>query len=289
VTLGGSGGLSERSLPELERDVLALWGQVDSLRAGDPAALETVRAAVDLLDRGEQRVASYDEELDRVTVNLWLKLAVVLLFRLAEIEVTESGPFQYVDRLPLKRDHAPRQVRAVPGAVARWGSFIGRGCVLMPSFVNIGAYIGEGTMIDTWATIGSCAQIGADVHIAGGVGIGGVLEPPSSEPVFVGRRCFIGSRSVLAEGARVGSGSIVGAGTVLTGSIPVIDAETGEELSRGVIPPSSVAIGATRARRFPGGDFGLPCVLILRRLDPDEQHEKAALNALVRDHGLALS
>ena len=156
----------------------------------------------------------------------------------------------------------------------------------MPSYVNIGAYVDEYTMVDTWATVGSCAQIGKNVHLSGGVGIGGVLEPPNAVPVIVGDECLIGSRCIVAEGARVGNGVVLGAGAVLTGSLPVIDAATGEELGRGEIPPLCVAVQATRSRSFPGGDFGLPCVLVLRYLDEGERHDKATLNEILRTHGV---
>jgi 2,3,4,5-tetrahydropyridine-2-carboxylate N-succinyltransferase len=157
---------------------------------------------------------------------------------------------------------------------------------MMPSFVNIGAWVGENTMVDTWATVGSCAQIGRNVHLSGGVGIGGVLEPPNATPVVVGDECLIGSRCIVAEGARVGDGVVLGAGAVLTASIPVIDAETGEEVSRGEIPSWCVAVQASRPREFPGGEFGLPCVLIVKHLSEGERHDKSALNAVLRTHGV---
>jgi 2,3,4,5-tetrahydropyridine-2-carboxylate N-succinyltransferase len=157
----------------------------------------------------------------------------------------------------------------------------------MPSFTNIGARVGARSMVDTWATVGSCAQIGADVHLSGGVGVGGVLEPPQAAPVMIGDQAMIGSRSMIVEGARVGEGAMVGAGVILAKSIPVIDAETGEEISRGVVPPWCVAVQASRKREFPGGEFGLPCVLIIKRLVEGERHDKAQLNAALREHGIA--
>ena len=178
-------------------------------------------------------------------------------------------------------------MRVVPGASARIGSFLDRGVVMMPSYVNIGARVGANTMVDTWATVGSCAQIGANVHLSGGVGIGGVLEPPQASPVMVGDDCLIGSRCIVADGARVGDGTVLGAGCILTSSIPVIDAQTGEELSRGVEPSWRVAVSATRPRSFPGGDFGLPCVLVIKRLDEGERHDKGKLNEVLRSHGAA--
>jgi 2,3,4,5-tetrahydropyridine-2-carboxylate N-succinyltransferase len=177
-------------------------------------------------------------------------------------------------------------VRVVPGASARRGAFLDRGVILMPSYVNIGARVGAGSMVDTWATVGSCAQIGANVHLSGGVGIGGVLEPPQAAPVIIEDDVMVGSRSMIVEGARVGRGAFIGAGVILAASIPVIDAETGEELSRGVVPPWCVAVQATRPRAFPGGEFGLPCVLVIKRLTEGERHDKSKLNSLLRDHGL---
>jgi len=244
-----------------------------------------VHEAIQLLDSGAARVA---EVVDgEVVVHEWLKYAVLLLFRLSKMETIELGPFEYVDKIPLKHDYEGAKVRAVPGSQARWGSYLAPGVVLMPSYVNIGARVGEDTMVDTWATVGSCAQIGARVHLSGGVGIGGVLEPPQAAPVIVGDDALIGSRCIVAEGARVGQGAVLGAGCIITATIPVIDAETGEELSRGVVPDWCVAVSATRARTFPGGEFGLPCVLVLKRLNEGERHEKSQLNAVLRDHGVA--
>jgi 2,3,4,5-tetrahydropyridine-2-carboxylate N-succinyltransferase len=159
---------------------------------------------------------------------------------------------------------------------------------MMPSYVNIGAYVDEGSMVDTWATVGSCAQVGARVHLSGGVGVGGVLEPPQAAPVMIGDDCLIGSRCIIAEGARVGHGAVLGAACVLTGSIPVIDAATGDELGRGVVPSWCVAVSATRTRSFAGGEFGLPCVLVIKRLAEGERHDKAALNDVLRTHGAAV-
>ena len=158
---------------------------------------------------------------------------------------------------------------------------------MMPSYVNIGARVGANSMVDTWATVGSCAQIGANVHLGGGVGIGGVLEPPQAAPVIIEDDCMIFSRCIVVDGARVGAGTVLGAGCVLSSSIPVIDAETGEELGRGHVPPWSVAVSATRPRQFPGGEFGLPCVLVIKRLTEGERHDKAQLNSILRDHGVA--
>jgi 2,3,4,5-tetrahydropyridine-2,6-dicarboxylate N-succinyltransferase len=274
----------------LATQITDLWERRDQLSPADTDAFEVVRQAIDLIDSGEVRVADVtgDGVADAdVTVNEWAKLAILLLFRLSAMETTELGPFEYADKIPLKRDYQAAGVRVVPGASARWGSHLAKGVVMMPSYVNIGAYVGENSMVDTWATVGSCAQIGANVHLSGGVGIGGVLEPANASPVIIGDECMIGSRCIVAEGARVGAGTILGAGCVLTGSIPVYDAETGEEISRGRVPSWSVAVSATRPRSFPGGDFGLPCVLVIKRLEPGERHDKSKLNDILRDHGAA--
>ncbi len=274
-------------MSDLARQITALWEARDDLASVMPEAeaRATVHAAIALLDSGEGRVA---EVVDgEVVVHEWLKYAVLLLFRLSAMETTELGPFEYVDKIPLKHDYAGARVRVVPGASARWGSYLAPGVVMMPSYVNIGARVGADTMVDTWATVGSCAQIGERVHLSGGVGIGGVLEPPQAAPVVVGDDALIGSRCIVAEGARVGTGAVLGAGCILTASIPVIDAQTGEELSRGIVPDWCVAVSATRPRAFPGGEFGLPCVLVVKRLTEGERHEKSALNAVLRDHGVA--
>jgi 2,3,4,5-tetrahydropyridine-2-carboxylate N-succinyltransferase len=270
---------------DLQATIEDLWERRADLGPGDDDARRAVEEAIDLLDRGEARIAEVGAD-GEVVVHQWLKQAVLLLFRLNEIETVEVGPFEYADKLPLKRDFAAAGVRVVPGASARRGSFLDRGVILMPSYVNIGARVGAGSMVDTWATVGSCAQIGANVHLSGGVGIGGVLEPPQAAPVIIEDDVMVGSRSMIVEGARVGRGAFIGAGVILAASIPVIDAETGEELSRGAVPPWCVAVQATRPRSFPGGDFGLPCVLVIKRLTEGERHDKSKLNDLLRDHGL---
>jgi 2,3,4,5-tetrahydropyridine-2-carboxylate N-succinyltransferase len=203
------------------------------------------------------------------------------------MQVIELGPFEYVDKLPLKHGYRGAGVRVVPGASARFGAFLGNGVVMMPSYVNIGAYVGEGSMTDTWSTVGSCAQIGKNVHLAGGVGIGGVLEPPNAVPVVVEDDVFVGSRCMIVGGARVRAGAKLGAGVILTESTPVIEAETGKEVGRGVIPPRAVVVQGTRMKDFPGGQFGLPCALILRYLDEGQGHDKLQLNAILREHGIA--
>lgn len=275
-------------MANLEKAVGELWEARDGLDPRDEEARAIVHEAIDLLDNGQARVAEVDRASGQVTVAEWLKWAILLLFRLSDVETTELGPFEYADRIPLKHGYAETGVRVVPGASARWGSFLERGVILMPSYVNIGARVGAGTMVDTWATVGSCAQIGANVHLSGGVGIGGVLEPPQAVPVVVEDEAMIGSRCMVVEGARVGAGAVLGAGTILNPSIPVIDVETGAELSRGVVPPWCVAVSGTRPRAFPGGTFGMACVLVLRHLHEGERHDKATLNEVLRDHGVSV-
>jgi 2,3,4,5-tetrahydropyridine-2-carboxylate N-succinyltransferase len=266
----------------------ALWDRAPDLSPTDTEALDVVTEAVELLDSGEARVAEVDPTTDRVVVHQWLKHAILLLFRLRSMETVEVGPFEFADKLPLKHDFAAKGVRVVPGASARWGSYLAPGVICMPSYVNIGARVGAGTMVDTWATVGSCAQIGEQVHLSGGVGIGGVLEPAQAAPVIIEDEVMIGSRAMITQGARVGRGSVLGEGTILNPTIPVIDAETGDELGRGHVPPWSVAVQASRRRDFPGGEFYLPCVLVLKRLTEGQRHDKAQLNDILRTHGVSM-
>ena len=274
-------------MADLQAEIEELWDRRGELAAGDADALAVVRQAIDQLDRGEVRAAEVDAATGQVVVNVWVKQAILLLFRLSAMETVELGPFEYADRIPLKHGYAQAGVRVVPGASARWGSYLERGVVMMPSYVNIGARVGANTMVDTWATVGSCAQVGDNVHLSGGVGVGGVLEPPQAAPVMIGDDCLIGSRCMIVEGARVGQGCVLGAGLILSSTIPVIDAETGETLGRGEIPPWSVAIMATRPRSYPGGQFGLPCALVVKRLSEGQRHDKAQLEAVLRQHGVA--
>jgi 2,3,4,5-tetrahydropyridine-2,6-dicarboxylate N-succinyltransferase len=269
---------------QLEKQIGELWSARDTLGRHDEDTREAIVAAIELLDTGAARVAEIVG--DEVVVHPWLHQAILLYFLVSEIEVAELGPFEFADKIPLKRGYVESGVRVVPGASARFGAFLDRGVVMMPSYVNIGARVGAETMVDTWATVGSCAQVGARVHLSGGVGIGGVLEPPGAVPVVVEDEAMIGSRSMVTEGARVGQGAVLGAGTILTGSMPVYDADSGDELSRGRVPSWSVAVGASRRREFPGGEFFLPCVLVLRRLTPGERHDKAQLNEILREAGV---
>lgn len=273
-------------MADLQAQIDELWTRRTELEPGDKAARKLIREAVDLLDTGQARVAEVIG--GRIVVHQWLKVAILLLFRVSKMKTTELGPFEYADKIPLKRGYKEAGVRVVPGASARYGSFLERGVVLMPSYVNVGAYVGHNTMVDTWATVGSCAQIGANVHLSGGVGIGGVLEPPQAAPVVVEDDCFIGSRCIVAEGAHIGRNSVLGAGLILTGTVPVIDAQTGAEVGRGKVPPNSVVITASRIRQFGNHEFGLPCALVIKHLREGERHDKAMLNDLLRDHGATI-
>jgi 2,3,4,5-tetrahydropyridine-2-carboxylate N-succinyltransferase len=247
-------------------------------------ARELVSGVIGQLDRGEIRVAEVVD--DQVVVNESAKHAILMWFRVNEMEAIEAGPFEYVDKLPLKHGYEAAGVRVVPGASARFGAFLARGVVMMPSYVNIGAHVDSATMVDTWATVGSCAQIGKNVHLSGGVGIGGVLEPPQAVPVIVEDDCFIGSRCMIVDGARVKQGAKLGAGLVVTSTTHVIEAETGKELPRGVIPERAVVIQGTRMKEFEGGTFGVPCALVLRYLAEGAGHDKLQLNAILREHGI---
>ena len=273
-------------MADLQASIEQLWEHRGELDPHDDETNRLILEAVTLLDRGEARIAELTAD-GGVLVHDWLKLAILLYFRQSEIATIELGPFEYADKIPLKHDFQAAGVRVVPGASARFGSFLDRGAVMMPSYVNIGARVGANSMVDTWATVGSCAQVGANVHLGGGVGIGGVLEPPQAAPVIIEDDCMIFSRCIVVDGARVGQGSVLGAGCILSSTIPVIDVETGDELGRGYVPPWSVAVTATRPRQFPGGEFGLPCVAVIKRLDEGERHDKAQLNEILRGHGVA--
>jgi 2,3,4,5-tetrahydropyridine-2-carboxylate N-succinyltransferase len=241
----------------------------------------TVEETIAALDSGELRVA---EKVDgEWRVNEDAKAAILEYFRIRKVEPMEVGPFEYLDKIPLKRDYAERGVRVVPPATARYGSFLSRGVVLMPSYVNIGAWVGPNTMVDTWATVGSCAQIGADVHLAGGVGIGGVLEPVNARPVIVEDGAFIGSRCILTEGILVGEGAVLAPNVSLTGSVPVIDVTGAEPVEhRGYVPPRAVVVPGTRPKEFPAGTFQLGCALIVGWRN-EQTDLKTSLNDVLRE------
>jgi 2,3,4,5-tetrahydropyridine-2,6-dicarboxylate N-succinyltransferase len=269
----------------LPGEIDALWERRAELSPDDAAARAIVVAAIDQLDGGKARVAWVDPASDAVLVDERAKRAILLSFKVLAMQESSAGDFKYHDRMPLKTHFDG--VRVVPGAIVRWGAFVAPSAILLPSFVNIGGYVDEGSLVDTWATVGSCAQVGKRVHLSGGVGLGGVLEPPNAVPVVVEDDAFVGSRSMVVDGARVRRGAKLGAGCILTASTRVFDAQTGEELPRGVAPAWSVCVGSTRVKSFPGGDFGMPCLLVLRRLDEGQAHDKLALNDVLREHGVA--
>jgi len=262
-----------------------LWEQRADLTPRSIKAQDLIVAAVDMIDAGQCRVAWPDPDTGAVLVDERAKRAILLAFRVLPMVEWQVGDFRYHDRVPLTA--RLEGVRAVAGSIVRWGAYVAPGAVLMPSFVNIGAYVDSGTMVDTWATVGSCAQIGKNVHLAGGVGIGGVLEPPNAVPVVIEDDAFIGSRCMVVDGARVRAGAVLGAGTILTKTTHVIDVQTGAELPSGEAPAWSVCVSGTRMRRFDGGEFGLPCVLVLRRLAEGSSLDKTALNNILRDHGVS--
>ena len=259
-----------------------------SPRGGDPGAgplnAARVEQVIAALDRGELRVAEPDG--NDWHVNPEAQEAILEYFRLRDMEPQEVGPFQYHDKIPLKREYEKLGVRVVPPAVARYGAYLSPGVVLMPSYVNIGAWVGPRTMVDTWATVGSGAQIGADVHLAGGVGIGGVLEPPGARPVIVEDGAFVGSRSILTEGVRVGAGAVLGPNVSLTSSVPVIDVTGGVPVEhRGFVPPRAIVVPGTRPKDFPAGTYQLACALIVGWRS-ESTDLKVSLNEALREHGL---
>jgi 2,3,4,5-tetrahydropyridine-2-carboxylate N-succinyltransferase len=247
---------------------------------------EAIRKVIEQLDKGIIRVAEPDG--DAWKVNEWIKKAVILYFPMQTMETIELGPFEFYDKMALKRNYKELGVRVVPHAVARYGAYIGRGVVMMPSYLNIGAYVDEGTMVDTWATVGSCAQVGKHVHLSGGVGLGGVLEPIQASPVIIEDGAFIGSRCIVVEGCRVGKEAVLGANVVLTGSTKIIDV-TGSEpvIYKGVVPPRSVVIPGTYTKEFPAGSYQVPAALIIgqRKASTDL---KTSLNNALRDFGVAV-
>ena len=246
--------------------------------------MNEVEAIISALDRGEIRVA---EKVDgEWRVNEEAKQAILDYFRLRDMEPLEVGPFEYLDKIPLKHGYARLGVRVVPPATARYGAFLSPGVVMMPSYVNIGAWIGPRTMVDTWATVGSCAQVGADVHLSGGVGLGGVLEPVNARPVIVEDGAFLGSRCIVTEGVVIGEGAVLGPNVVLTGSVPIIDV-TGEEPveHRGYVPPRSVVVPGTRPKEFPAGTYQVACALIIGRRS-EATDLKVSLNEALREYGI---
>jgi 2,3,4,5-tetrahydropyridine-2,6-dicarboxylate N-succinyltransferase len=252
----------------------------------DTQAREAVEETIAALDRGEVRLAEPGAD-GEWQVHAWVQRAILLYFRLRQMETLQVGPFEYHDKIPLKHDYASLGVRVVPPAVARYGAYLERGVILMPSYVNIGAHVGSGTMVDTWATVGSGAQIGRDVHLAGGVGIGGVLEPPGARPVIVEDGAFIGSRCIVTEGVRIEAGAVLAANVSLSSSTRIIDVTGAEPVTyQGRVPARSVVVPGTRRRQFPAGEFEVSCALIIgqRKASTDE---KTSLNEALRDFGIS--
>ncbi len=265
------------------------WKDRNLLRDADVVShIETV---IEKLDRGELRVAEpivTSSGVEKWQVNDWVKKAVIMYFPIRQMHTMEVGPFEFHDKMKLKHGYAQLGVRVVPHAIARYGAFLARGVIMMPSYVNIGAYVDSDTMVDTWATVGSCAQIGKGVHLSGGVGIGGVLEPVQAAPVIVEDGCFIGSRAIVVEGVRVGQEAVLGANVVLTASTRIIDV-TGPEPKemKGFVPPRSVVIPGTVPKKFPAGEYGVPCALIIGQRK-ESTDKKTSLNDALREHNVAV-
>ena len=264
----------------------SLQERIDAAWEGE-RDLDAVQAVLEALDRGSLRVASQGQD-GEWTVHSWIHRAILLYFRYAEMEVHEVGAYEYHDKIPLKRNLADQGVRLVPPGHIRFGAHVEPGCVVMPGYVNIGARVGTGSMVDTWVTVGSCAQIGAHVHLSGGVGIGGVLEPPGANPVIIEDGAFIGSRCIVVEGVRVEREAVLGANVVLTASTPIIDVTGPEEVvTKGRVPARSVVIPGTRVKRFPAGEYGLPCALIIGKRSASTDR-KTSLNRVLREFHVAV-
>lgn len=244
-----------------------------------------IRAIIKALDEGKLRVC---EEINGTwQVNDWVKKAIILFFPIAEMQTIHNGPFEFYDKIPLKSNFEKLNVRVVPQAIARYGAYLEPGVILMPSYVNIGAYVGSGTMVDTWATVGSCAQIGKNVHLSGGVGIGGVLEPVQAQPVIIEDDCFIGSRCIVVEGVHIKKGAVLGANVVLTASTKIIDVTQNEPIEiQGYIPENSVVIPGSYTKSFPAGNYNVSCALIIGKRK-ESTNKKTSLNDALRDFGVS--
>ena len=273
------------STPDADRPLVeAAFRDRTLLRNGPHEA--AVLATVEALDKGHLRVASPPEDGGEWQVHAWVKEAILLYFALRAMEKIEIGPFEFHDKIPLKKGLDAAGIRVVPPGVVRYGAFLEPGAIVMPGYVNIGARVGARTMVDTWATVGSCAQVGSDCHLSGGVGLGGVLEPPAARPVIIEDGVFVGSRAIVVEGVIVERESVIGAGVVLTASTVVIDVTGAAPVeSRGRIPARSVVIPGTRMKRFPAGEFGVPCALIIGQRSASTDR-KVSLNAALRDFGV---
>ena len=268
----------------LQQTIENIWDNRDLLQNEDSKV--AIREVISLLDSGKLRVSEPTES--GWQVNEWVKKAVVMYFPIQKMETTEVGPFEFHDKIPLKRNYAEKGVRVVPHAVAREGSFIASGVILMPSYVNIGAYVDSGTMVDTWATVGSCAQIGKNVHLSGGVGIGGVLEPLQAAPVIIEDDCFIGSRCIVVEGVHVEKEAVLGANVVLTASTKIIDVTGSEPIEiKGRVPARSVVIPGSYTKQYPAGEFQVPCALIIGQRK-ESTDKKTSLNDALRENNVAV-
>lgn len=271
-------------MQELKILIENLWD--DRTLINEVGGKEAIREVVDLVDQGKLRVA--EPYGDGWKVNDWVKKAIVLFFPIQKMETIEVGPFEFHDKIPLKKNYAAQGVRVVPHAIARYGSFIESGAILMPSYVNIGAWVGSGTMVDTWATVGSCAQIGRYVHLSGGVGIGGVLEPPQASPTIIEDNCFIGSRCIVVEGVRVRKEAVLGANVVLTQSTHIIDVTGSEPITyKGEVPERSVVIPGSYTKKFAAGEYQVPCALIIGQRKPSTD-TKVSLNDALREYNVAV-
>lgn len=270
---------------ELKNTILQIWEDRELL--SQEFSQKAIRKVIYLLDNGELRCAEKISS-GKWQVNEWVKKAVVLYFPIQKMETMEAGIFEYHDKMPLKTGYKEKGIRVVPNAVARYGSYISKGVIMMPSYVNIGAYVDEGTMVDTWATVGSCAQIGKNVHLSGGVGIGGVLEPLQAAPVIVEDNAFIGSRCIVVEGVRVEKEAVLGANVVLTGSTKIIDV-TGDEPKtlKGIVPERSVVIPGSYTKEFPAGSYHVPCALIIGKRK-ESTNKKTSLNTVLREYDIAV-
>ncbi|MDG5492360.1 2,3,4,5-tetrahydropyridine-2,6-dicarboxylate N-succinyltransferase [Psychroserpens sp. SPM9] len=271
-------------MKQLQQNIENAWNDRSLLT--NQVTIDSIRSVIDLLDEGTLRVA--EPTADGWQVNEWVKKAVVLYFPIQKMETLEAGIFEYHDKIPLKRDYQKKGIRVVPNAVARHGAYISPGTILMPSYVNIGAYVDEGTMVDTWATVGSCAQIGKDVHLSGGVGIGGVLEPLQAAPVIIEDGAFIGSRCIVVEGVRVEKEAVLGANVVLTMSTKIIDVTGDEPVEmKGRVPERSVVIPGSYKKKFPAGEFNVPCALIIGKRK-ESTNKKTSLNDALREYDVAV-
>jgi len=271
---------------ELEQLIERTWENRDLLSCDENRT--AIRRVVELVDRGELRTAEpVDAEKSLWKVNEWVKKAIILYFPIQPMRKMEAGELEWFDKMELKRGYEALGVRAVPHAVARYGAYIAQGAILMPSYVNIGAYVDTGTMVDTWATVGSCAQIGKHVHLSGGVGIGGVLEPVQASSVIIEDHCFIGSRSIVVEGAHVCREAVLGSNTVITGSTHIIDVTGPEPVTyKGYVPPRSVVVPGSYRKQFPAGEYSVSCALIIGRRK-ESTDKKTSLNDALRDFGVS--